>query len=297
MTTAAQDTNVWGVLERQLASTPTLTWNPSRPIVLAVDSEKGGVGKSALTAGLLATMATAGHRVLGIDLDPRATLTEELGATNSGEYSVNDLLHQPQDADPDELPDQSGLAAQALRPASEAWGERVSVLAAERPLGHRETDSSPGLESRLRVALEGVAETFALTVIDLPPRAGGRLVGAALEAATDVLYPSTLDADGLIGARDARRTRKIITRTSGTSVREVGLVRNTVGRRTKLAEHYDDQLSEEFGELVLDLAVPSRVIRQEARAGCVPITAATGKQDAKDVLTGYTRVLNTVGDV
>lgn len=292
--TVTTDLNVWDVLERQLRTEITLTWNPDGPVVLAVNSEKGGVGKSGLSGGLAAVMAASGRRVLAIDLDPRATLTEELGA-DEGEFSVNDLLYVNPDADPDDLPELSGLAAQALRPAGAAWGENVRVLAAERALANRETDSASGLEHRLRVSLEGVAEQFDLVVIDLPPRAGGKLVGAGLLAATHVLFPGTLDADGLIGIRDALRTYKFMAQTNPRKLREVGVLRNIVGRRTKLAKYYDEKFAEEFDGKVLDFAVPNRVIRQEARGACVPITAAADKQDARDVINGYTHVLNTVG--
>ena len=286
---------VWELLERQLQEPALLEWAPSDPVVLAIASEKGGVGKSGLAGGLAAVMVAASHRVLAIDLDPRATLTEELGAEAS-EYGVNDLLYVPPGADPDELPELPGLASQALQPAGAAWGDGVQVLAAERALAHREMDTATGgLEHRLRVSLEGVAEKFDLVVIDLPPRAGGKLVGAGLLAATHVVFPGTLDADGLIGIRDAQRTYRFMTQTNPRPLREVGVLRNIVAPRTKLAAHYDAQFTEAFGARLLNVAVPKRVIRQEARGACVPITAADDKPDAKDLIKSYTQVLNAVG--
>lgn len=292
--TTTDYSSVWKALERQLRAEMTLNWSPEGPVVLAINSEKGGVGKSGLSGGLAAVMAAHNRRVLAVDLDPRATLTEELGA-DEGEFTANDLLYVNPDTDPDDLPELSGLASQALRPAGAAWGENVRVLAAERALANRETDSGAGLEHRLRVSLEGVAEQFDLVVIDLPPRAGGKLVGAGLLAATHVLFPGTLDADGLIGIRDALRTYKFMAQTNPRTLREVGVLRNIVGRRTKLAAYYDAQFATEFGSKLLDFAVPNRVIRQEARGACVPITAAADKADAREVINGYTHVLNTVG--
>ena len=308
--TLTTDLTVWDVLERQLRTEIALTWNPGRPVVLAIDSEKGGVGKSGLAGGLIAVMAANNRRVLGIDLDPRATLTQELGADSealckelgeekgleASQYSINDLLYEDREADPDDLPDLSGLAEQALRPAGEAWGDNVRVLAAERALANREDDSTtPALEHRLRISLEGVAEQFDLVVIDMPPRAGGKLVASGLLAATDVLFPGTLNEDGLIGVRDAMRTYKFMARARPDMLRKVGVLRNIVERRTNLAKHYDDQFRAEFGSEVLGVAVPKRIIRQEARGGCIPITVAADKPDAKDLINSYTRVLNLVG--
>lgn len=296
MARVTSELSAWDVLDQQIADgIPPLEWNRDSPTVLAIDSEKGGVGKSGLAGGLIAVMAANGRRVLGIDLDPRATLTEELGA-EEGEYSVNDLLYEDREADPDDLPELSGLAEAALRPAGTAWGENVQVLAAERALANREGDNTTqDLEHRLRVALEGVAEQFDLVVMDLPPRAGGKLVGAGLLAATDVLFPGTLNADGLIGVRDALRTYKFMARTNPRKLRKVGVVRNIVERRTNLARHYDELFRAEFGDDVLDIAIPKRVIREESRGGCVPITVASDKSDARDLINSYTHVLNAVG--
>jgi len=200
------ESSAWAALERQQqAGQVPLRWpDDLDTVVLAIDSEKGGVGKSSLAGGLVAVMAAAGHDVLAVDLDPRATLTAELdAATLEGAAAlpgVNDLLFEDQDIDPGELPELRGLAEQAVRPAGPQWGNRVQVLAAERALAHRESDlSTPNLEHRLALALDGVKDRFRLVVIDLPPRAGGKLVGAGLLAATHVLFPGTLDANVVPG--------------------------------------------------------------------------------------------------
>lgn len=286
---------VWDVLERQLRVELKLDWQRSGPVVVAVASEKGGVGKTGLTNGLAAVMAHHGYRVLVIDLDPRATTTEELGATE-GEFTVNDLLYVDPQTDPDSMPELSGLAASALRPAGEAWGPNIKVLAAERALGNREFDTTtPNLEHRLRVALEGVAEQFDIVIIDLPPRPGGKLVSAGLLAATDVIFPGTLSSDGLIGIQDAKRTLRIVQQTAGRKIRDLGVLRHIVGRRTDLAKLFDQQFAEIFGELVIPAAVPDRVIRGESRTACVPITAAGSAKAAREVICGYVAVLNHIG--
>lgn len=293
MTTAPAFEDVWTVLERQLAQRIALHWTVDGPVVLAIYSEKGGVGKSGLAGGLVAVAAANGLRVCAIDLDPRATLTAELAAADTGELTVNDLLYVDPKTDPKDLPPLRGLAADALRPAGEAWGPTVQVLAAERALGNREMDATINLEHRLRMSIEGVKDEFDLTVIDMPPRAGGKLVGSGLLAATHVIYTGTLDEDGLIGAQDARWTYQRMADASPTVPTEIGLLRNIVDRRTKLAALYDDRFHEEFGADVVPAAVPKRVIRQESRAGSVPVTVSNSK-DAQDCINGYTAVLNHI---
>jgi hypothetical protein len=75
---------------------------------------------------------------------------------------------------------------------------------------------------------------------------------------------------------------------------EVGVVRNIVSSKTKLAQLYNEKFLDAFGaDLLLPAAVPRRVIRQEARAGNVPITIANSK-DARELIAGYTAVLNHI---
>lgn len=284
--------SVWKLLEQQLRTDVTLSWSSPGTAILAVDSEKGGVGKTGLVGGLLAVAGAGGLPVLGIDLDPRATLTAELDALETGEYTVNDLLYV--DPNATAAPPLRGLADQAIRPAGPAWPDTVHVLAAERALAHRESDVTANLENRLKVALQGVAERYALVVIDLPPRAGGKLVGAGLLAATHGLFPATLDEDGYIGLRDALRTVEITTAADPDPMRPLGIVRNIVDRETQLGRTYDEKLAGEYGEQLLDVAVPKRVIRSESRTACVPITAASGPQ-VRPLLNAYTLLLNRIG--
>ncbi|MFE7530058.1 AAA family ATPase [Kitasatospora sp. NPDC057542] len=64
--------------------------------VIAVYSEKGGVGKSALAAGLAAAARKRNLDVVAGDLDPRDTFTAELGIPEdeAPAFSMNDLLAQ-----------------------------------------------------------------------------------------------------------------------------------------------------------------------------------------------------------
>ncbi|WP_197520017.1 ParA family protein [Pseudonocardia sp. HH130630-07] len=300
--TAASTRSAWEALERQQQGGPVqLRWPEDLgTVVLAIDSEKGGVGKSSLAGGLVAVMAAAGHDVLAVDLDPRATLTAELDAAtpegDAGLPGVNDLLYEDQNIDPGELPELRGLAEQAVRPAGPQWGEQVQVLAAERALAHRESDlTTPNLEHRLALSLEGFKKRFRLVVIDLPPRAGGKLVGAGLLAATHVLFPGTLDEDGLIGVQDARKTAQRIARAHPATLRPVGVLRNIIEPRTRLAELSDQRFVDGFDD-VLDVVVPKRIVRREARTACVPITTATTR-DAQDLTNAYTLVLNAIAEV
>ena len=52
--------------------------------VVAIANGKGGVGKTSLTTTLAGLAATAGYRILLIDLDPQGNAGEDLGYTGAG---------------------------------------------------------------------------------------------------------------------------------------------------------------------------------------------------------------------
>lgn len=258
--------------------------------VVAVYSEKGGVGKTALSSGLVAAAAARGMRVLAVDLDPRHTLTDELGV-DSPQFSVNDLLFvDPSDADP---ADAAELVQDALSPAGEAWPDLVRVLAAERALSHREVDATIGLEHRLARAVRGVDDVD-LVVIDVPPRAGGRLAGAALVTATVVVIPATLTLDGFIGAGEAMTTVRHIQRGPNPSLRVAGIVRSITPRPVRqIHRELDRQLAETYPDLLLDARIPHYAVREEARTASVPITGAPGRE-ARTLAAAYGSVLDVL---
>ncbi|MFI6254314.1 ParA family protein, partial [Streptomyces sp. NPDC051016] len=258
--------------------------------VVAVYSEKGGVGKSALAGGLVAAARAKEIPVVGGDLDPRATFSAELGAPEAPDFSMNDLLAM----DPQ---GEVGLAADALTSASDDW-PGVRLIAAERALANRETDNvSVGLEFRLKLALRGVIEDGGVGVLDLPPRAGGKLVTAALVAATHVVIPATLDEDGRIGAKEALATIDLV-RNLGMNpdLKIVGIVPSIVPPGANLLrDEIDDYLADTYGELYRkDLAIPRHAVRQQSRFACVPITAAPGKA-AQTLTKVYGKILNAAG--
>jgi len=64
--------------------------------VIAVANQKGGVGKTTCTINLGGALASLGHRVLCLDLDPQANLTVGLGIDlNTVEKNIANVLIDP----------------------------------------------------------------------------------------------------------------------------------------------------------------------------------------------------------
>lgn len=268
-----------------------------RPVVIDSYSEKGGVGKTSQASGLLAVAADRGMRVVGVDLDPRASLTRELGVNQDVPYTVNDLLYI--DGKSKEPPvDPADAVGDVLAPAGKNWPATVRVLAAERALAHRETDSTMGMETRLARAIDGLDGEVDLIVIDKPPRAGGKLTAAGLTAATHVVIPATLTTDGVDGVEHALTTLALAMTPRGVNPNLVitGIVRSIVPRESDLREihrEFDRLLQERWKQILLPTVVRNYSIREECRYAATPITAAPGREAR--ILTGnYGEILDAV---
>lgn len=153
-------------------------------------NHKGGVGKSATAHALGVVLAGGGLRVLLIDTDPQASLTQACGLGLELDRSLADVLGGSQ---PGRL---------ALSEILQPLGDGLTIAPADIALSAVEL----GLTSRLgreyvfRRALAPVADDFDLVIIDCPPSLGLLTVGA-LAASNAVLIPTMPQVVDLRGLR------------------------------------------------------------------------------------------------
>jgi chromosome partitioning protein len=265
-------------------------------LLVAVYSEKGGVGKTSITNGLASTAAADGMEVLVVDTDPRHTATDELGVEDLSQIlTINDLLVIPSEGP---IPNPADVIWQVIQPSGALWPDNVHVIPAERNLSHREMDPQPW-ERRLGRGIAALNGKVDLVLFDVPPRAGGKIPLAVLGVARKVLYPATLTTDGFEGVVEAKRTVSYIQADVNPELQEVGIVLSDVpgsGARRKIHDDIEATILSAWPGQVLDVQVPHRAIRETARKARAPITSErlTGLEvaHAADLRVAYRGILD-----
>jgi chromosome partitioning protein len=162
----------------------------SGAFVIALANHKGGVTKTTSTANLGAMFAEAGQRVLLIDCDPQANLSESFGwgEERPGER-LEDLLARPEAAARYAPP----VALQKDSAPKLPWRKRLRIIPATDALADIAADlpreAGAGYETRLRDVLTPLRERFDVMLLDTPPGLG-TLSGMAILAADGLLIPA-----------------------------------------------------------------------------------------------------------
>ena len=228
--------------------------------LFAIVNQKGGVGKTTTSVNLAASLASAGQRILLIDLDPQGNATTGSGIDKkSTKRTVYQVL--------------LGLGEIAsIRVPSEAG--KYDLLPANRELAGAEIElvDLPNREGRLKAALACVENDYDFVLMDCPPSLSLLTING-LVAAREVLIPMQCEYYALEGLSDLVGTIKRVRANLNPALEIGGLLRTMYDPRNTLSQQVSAQLEEHFGSKVFRTLVPRNIRLAEAPSYGIPAVA------------------------
>ena len=201
--------------------------------VIAIANQKGGSGKTTTTRSLASALAERGRKVLMVDLDPQASLSEGCGlALHTIEASTYQVLIG------------SARLADVIVPVEEnVWlaPTNIHLSAAELQLVNMNRR-----EDKLRNALRTVRDGYDYVLVDCPP-SFGLLTVNALSAADSVLIPMTCDYYTLLGVGLLLETVGEIQREVSPTLKVEGILATRFDNRTLHAREMLQRAKDELG--------------------------------------------------
>lgn len=222
-----------------------------RPYAIVFSNAKGGVGKTTSAVHVAGAFAEAGVETLLIDLDPQASATRHLGLDPDAlSPNLADVLIEPE----------RGIA----RAAHATRYPRLACAPAHPGLGHVESELTnvSGREELLATAL---AESlpYKIAVIDVPPTLGLYTVNA-LRAADAVVIPVQTHPFALASVPRTLELVDAVRRRLNSRLTVLGFLATLYDKRTRVARECLTRMENEWGDLLLDRAIPVNIALAEA---------------------------------
>ncbi len=222
-----------------------------RPHAIVFANAKGGVGKTTSAVHVAGAFAEAGVETLLIDLDPQASATRHLGLDpDAADPTMADVLIEPE----------RGI----LRAAHETRYPGLSCAPAHESLGHVESElvNVARREELLTTALrEDLPQRIA--VIDVPPTLGLYTVNA-LRAANSVVVPVQTHPFAMASVPRTLELVDAVQRRLNPRLTVLGFLATLCDRRTRVARECLQRMEEEWGERLLERAIPVNIALAEA---------------------------------
>ncbi|MBN1946238.1 MAG: ParA family protein [Bradymonadales bacterium] len=211
--------------------------------IIAISSQKGGVGKTTTTVSLGAALARFhGRATLILDMDAQGHVHESLREHVVGQGGrLSSILLSSSSADVLDSIVSTTIANLHITPADRHLSETESLLA-----------TKIGKEFILRDALKYTRTHYDFILIDCPPNLGNLTLNA-LVAADAVLIPCDPSPLAISGVGEIIRTMATINERLNRDLDILGILLTRIdGRNRTVNEAVERELRRDYGDLVLD---------------------------------------------
>ena len=226
--------------------------------IMAVVTQKGGVGKTTSAVNLASCLGEMGKKCLLVDVDPQGNATSGVGVDKRGvKKSTYDLL----------MGETDGTTAVLKTPFENLWIIPSSLALAGAEI---EMVEVPHREKRLKAALAPCRDAFDYILIDCPP-ALGLLTLNALVAADTFLIPAQPEYYALEGLSQLIATVRQVKRLYNPTLELEGVLFTMYDGRTHLTQQVVAEVKKFFPRRVYATVIPRTVRLAEAPSFGKPI--------------------------
>lgn len=228
--------------------------------IIAVTNQKGGVGKTTSAVNIAYYLAKAGQRVLLVDLDPQGNASSGLGIDKTNlEATVGEVLLQS-------VPMERAVLATEHK---NLW-----LAPTTSHLANVEAEIA-GMDqkfTRLRTALQSVADQYDVIIIDSPPSLSLLTVNGLI-AARYVLLPVQAEFYALEGLGQLLETMKLVRKGMNPTLELLGVLPTMTDSRTTLSKQVCDEIQKHFTDKVFQTTIPRNIRLAEAPSHGEPVGA------------------------
>lgn len=219
--------------------------------IISIVNQKGGVGKTTTAVNLAAYFAHFGKWVLLVDMDPQGNASSGIG-------------HRPEEHEPgmyDVLLGQK-LFREIVRDTS-VPGYRLASSGLDLAGANIDLVNMDRREYRLKDAIQDVAHSYDIIIIDCPPSLGLLTVNS-LVAADDVLIPVQCEYYALEGLGQLLHTINLIRENLEPTLNTLGAVLTMFDKRNNLSEEVFHEVYKYFPQRVFRTVIPRTIRLAEA---------------------------------
>lgn len=244
----------------------------SRPQIIAITNQKGGVGKTTTAINLAAALVERGGKVLVVDSDPQGNASTGLGIFSGARGGTTyDLLLES--APLKSVVHNTRIDGLDIVPATTDLSSADFQLV---------TNESRSFLMRNALNRHSVGELgYDYVLIDCPPSLSLLTVNAMI-AAHSVLIPLQSEYFALEGLSQLMLTIREIRQSANRSLRIEGVLLTMYDKRNNLAQQVERDARDTLGELVFEVVVPRNVRVSEAPSHALSVlqydTTSRGSQ-------------------
>lgn len=236
------------------------------PQVLVSSNRKGGIGKTSFVFHSAGEFARRKKRVLVIDCDPQASLSQSFfGSRTVEEFdatrSVVALFDDRMNPAPERIVHSTPFSGVSIVPATEPLTS----------FNHPDAPKHGFLQDALRQFVAEVRSGFDVVLIDTPPNLQ-LLTWAAMVASDYCITPVVPEDYSAQGVIHVKRFIEDVQRTRNSKLRWLGLLMSMVQARLGIHKVYEQVMRDAYGELVLDTSLPHATYFKEAVSLKTPLT-------------------------